>query len=370
MKTIAYLGMDVHKDTFNLCALDGTTGEILGETRCASDVKLVKKFIEKIASNHKGEIQVKAGYEAGCLGYSLHDLLEKQGIDCDILAPTTMYSSSKNKVVKNDRLDAKMIALNLANNTYKPVYIPDEEDICVKEYIRMMKDFKTSLKKIKQQVKAFLLRHGLVYDGKSSWTLAHLKWLKGLKLTGLLKETLEEYLLQYDVLTDKIERFSQRIEELSHERRYKKPVAQLRCLKGVDTTTAMMIHVEISDFTRFPNAKAFTAYLGLTPSEHSSGEKIYRNGITKQGNTTVRSTLVECANALVKGTIGIKSKRVKARQKGQASKVIAYADKATERLQRKYHRMMYQGKPRNVAITAIARELACFIWGIETKQID
>ena len=97
----------------------------------------------------------------------------------------------------------------------------------------------------------------------------------------------------------------------------------------------MMIHVEISDFTRFPNAKAFTAYLGLTPSEHSSGEKIYRNGITKQGNTTVRSTLVECANALVKGTIGIKSKRVKARQKGQASKVIAYADKATERLQRK-----------------------------------
>ena len=175
----------------------------------------------------------------------------------------------------------------------------------------------------------------MVYDGKSSWTLAHLKWLKGLKLTGLLKETLEEYLLQYDVLTDKIERFSQRIEELSHERRYKKPVAQLRCLKGVDTTTAMMIHVEISDFTRFPNAKAFTAYLGLTPSEHSSGEKIYRNGITKQGNTTVRSTLVECANALVKGTIGIKSKRVKARQKGQASKVIAYADKATERLQRK-----------------------------------
>lgn len=131
MKAIAYLGIDVHKNTFNLCALDGATGEILGETRCASDVKLVKKFLEKIARDHKGDIQFKVGYEAGCLGYSLHDLLEKQGIDCDILAPTTMYSSSKNKVMKNDRLDAKMIALNLINNTYKPVYVPDKEDICV-----------------------------------------------------------------------------------------------------------------------------------------------------------------------------------------------------------------------------------------------
>lgn len=132
----------------------------------------------------------------------------------------------------------------------------------------------------------------------------------------------------------------------------------------------MTVHVEISDFTRFSTAKTFTAYLGLTPSEHSSGEKISRNAITKQGNSIVRTTLVECVNGLVKGTIGIKSKRVKARQKGQESDVIAYADRAVERLQRKYHRMIYQGRPRNVAITAIARELACFIWGIETKQID
>lgn len=94
-----------------------------------------------------------------------------------------------------------------------------------------------------------------------------------------------------------------------------------------------------------------------------------RNSITKQGNSTVRSTLVECANALVKGSIGIKSKRVKARQKGQESKVIAYADQAVERLQRKYHRMIYQGKPRNVAVTAIGRELGCFIWGIEKQKI-
>lgn len=362
--------MDVHKETFNLCALHGLTGEILGETRCASDISLVKKFINQLKKRHGEDTAILTGYEAGCLGYSLYNQLKKNGIDCEILAPTTMYSSSKNKVVKNDRFDAKMIASNLANGTYKSVYVPQEDDVEVKEYVRMLSDFKTALKKVKQQIKALVLRHGYRYPGKSSWTLAYMKWLKNLDLQGVLKETLGEYLLQYDVLADKIERFTGRLEELSHRDSYEEPVAALRCLKGVDTTAAMTVHVEISDFTRFPTAKAFTAYLGLTPSEQSSGEKVSRNTITKQGNSTVRSTLVECANALVKGTIGIKSKRVKARQKGQKSEVVAYADRAVERLQRKFHRMIYQGRPRNVAITAIARELACFIWGIETKQMN
>lgn len=370
MKNIIYIGMDVHKETFNLCALHGLTGEILGETKCAADIYLVMKFVRKLKKRHGEDTAILAGYEAGCLGYSVYNQLKKQGVECDILAPTTMYSSTKNKMVKNDRSDARMIASNLGNGTYKSVYVPQEEDVEVKEYIRMVSDFKTSLKISKQQIKALVLRHGYKYPGKSSWTLAYMKWLKGLNFQGVLKETLDEYLLQYDVLADKIERFSGRLEELSHRDSYKEPVAALRCLKGVDTTSAMTVHVEISAFTRFPTAKAFTAYLGLTPSEQSSGEKISRSTITKQGNSTVRSTLVECANALVKGTIGIKSKRLKARQKDQKSEVIAYADRAVERLQRKYHRMIYQGKPRNVAITAVARELACFIWGIETQKID
>ncbi|MGM0110165.1 IS110 family transposase [Enterococcus sp. DIV0187] len=369
MQNIIYLGMDVHKETFNLCALHGFTGELLGETKCASDVSLVKKFIKKLKQRHGEDTKICAGYEAGCLGYSLYNQLKENGIDCEILAPTTMYSSSKNKVVKNDRFDAKMIALNLANGTYKSVYVPQEEDVEVKEYIRMLDDFKKALKKIKQQIKALVLRHGCKYPGKSSWTIAYMKWLKGLDFKGILKETLDEYLLQYDALSDKIERFVGRLEELSHRDSYEEPIAELRCLKGIDTSAAMTIHVEISDFSRFPTAKAFTAYLGLTPSEQSSGEKVSRSTITKQGNSTVRSTLIECANALVKGTIGIKSKRVKARQKGQKNDVITYSDRAVERLQRKYHRMIYQGRPRNVAITAVARELACFIWGIETQQM-
>lgn len=369
MENIIYIGMDVHKDSYSLCALDGMTGEILGETRCASDVVLVKKFVQNLKKRHGEDTKIVSGYEAGCLGYSLYKQLKQCGIECEILAPTTMYNSSKNKVVKNDRFDAKMIALNLANGTYKSVYVPKEDDVAVKEYIRMLNDFKKAFKKIKQQIKSFVLRHGYVYEGKSSWTIAYMNWLKSLDLQGLFKETLDEYLLQYDVLADKIERFNLKLEELSHKDDYEEPVAKLRCLKGIDTASAMTVHIEISDFTRFPTAKAFTAYLGLIPSEYSSGEKINRNSITKQGNSTVRTTLIECANSLVRGSVGIKPKRVKARQKGQASDVIAYADRAVERLQRKYHRMIYQGRPRNIAITAVARELACFIWGLETNKI-
>ena len=218
---------------------------------------------------------------------------------------------------------------------------------------------------IKKQINAFVLRHGFTYP-RSKWTIAHIKWLKQLVLSDILRETLNEMLLQYYDLNDRIERFDTRIDEFAHQERYVKQVQQMRCLKGVDTTVAMTVQVETSDFSRFPNANAYAAYLGLTPSDHSSGPHVRLGSITKQGNSTIRTTLVEAANALVRSNIGYKSKKLKARQKGMDSSIIAYADKAADRLGRKYRKMIRRGKPRNIAVTAVARELACFIWGIET----
>jgi len=315
------------------------------------------------------EVNVLTGYEAGCLGYSLYWQLTEKGIDCDILAPTTMKRSVKNVKIKNDRMDANNIATNLAHGTYKAVYVPNSNDVDVKEYIRMLGDFKDELKKTKQHINALLLRHGYQYTGKSKWIPGHLKWLKELEIRSMLREILDEYISHFESLTENIERYKHRLEELSQKELYKEKVGQLRSFKGIDTTAAMILHVEISDFNRFPNANAFTSYCGLTPGENSSGDKANRTSITKQGNSTVRKTLVECAQALVKGTIGVKSKRVKARQLGQDVKVIDYADKAVERLQKKYHRMMRGNKSRNVVITAVARELACFVWGMETGNI-
>ncbi|MEY8442831.1 transposase [Lactococcus ileimucosae] len=187
-------------------------------------------------------------------------------------------------------------------------------------------------------------------------------------MTPVLRETLDEYLLQYEYLTDKIERLKARIETFSHQERYKEAVGHLRTFKGIDTASAMTIQVEISDFTRFATAKAFCDYLGLTPSEQSSGGKVNMGGISKQGNSVVRTTLVECARALLKSSVG-KSKKLKGRQLGQPSDVIAYADRAVERMKRKFARLLYSGKARNKAITAIARELAYFIWGMSTGRI-
>lgn len=369
MSSIIYIGMDVHKKSFNLCAIDGHTGEILGETRCTSEAKNVSKFIECITENFDEEVFVKAGYEAGVLGYALYHSLVALGIHCDILAPTTMLRAAKNKVVKNDKQDARMIAQNLSSGTYKAIHVPDVEDVETKEYIRMVQSMKKSLKRIKQEIKALILRHGYFYDGKSTWTIAYIKWLKSLDMTAVLRETLAEYLLQYDYLIDKIERLTARIEGFSHQERYAQPVAHLRTFKGIDTLSAMTIQVEISDFTRFPTAKAFSAYLGLTPSEQSSGARNNFGGISKQGNSVVRTTLIEAARALLKSSVS-KSKALKARQAGQPSDIIAYANRAVERLKRKYGRLLYRGKAKNKAVTAIARELACFIWGMSTGKIE
>jgi len=360
--------MDVHKKSFNLCALEGTTGEILSETHCNAEAKNVAKFVSHVTEQMREECFVKVGYEAGCLGYALYHSLVGLGLHCDILAPTTMLRSAKNKVVKNDKLDARMIAQNLANGTYRAVHVPDSQDVETKEYIRMVQSRKKALKKIKQAIKALVLRHGYFYDGKSTWTLAYMKWLKSLKMTPILQETLSEYLIEYEALCDQIERFSTRVEQFSHEERYADAVAHLRTFKGIDTASAMTIQVEISDFNRFATAKAFCAYLGLTPSEQSSGGKVKLGGISKQGNSVVRTTLIECSRALVKSSVG-KSKALKARQVGQPSEIIAYADRGVERMKRKYHHMVYQGKAKNKAVIAIARELACFIWGMSTGKI-
>lgn len=370
MNSIIYLGMDVHKETYNLCAYNNETGEICGETKCKADIKLVIKFIENLKKTYGEDLVVKAGYEAGCLGYVPYHQLTKYGIDCDILAPTTMARSSKEKLNKNDKLDARNIATNLANGTYKSVYVPNDEDLAVKEYIRMLDDTKIARKKVKQHINSFVLRQGYKYEGKSKWTIAHLEWLKTLPIIGLLRETLDEYLSQYDDLCNRIDRYGDKLIELSHEESYEQSISHLRCFKGIDTTAAMTVHVEISDFTRFLNACAFASYLGLTPGESSSGSKTTYLSITKQGNTTVRNALVESAQALVKGTPGIKSKAVKARQKGQDIKVIDYADKAVDRLQRKYRKLINRGVHHNKAVVAVARELACFIWGMETGRIN
>jgi transposase len=236
----------------------------------------------------------------------------------------------------------------------------------------MRADQKKALKVVKQQILALILRHGYRFDGgKNYWTIKHVAWLKTLDLGGILQESLNEYLITYAYLTDKIDRLDKRIEEFADGESYREKVQKLVCLIGVKTLTALSVIVEIGDFNRFAKAEKLAAFLGLVPSEDSSGGKQSRGSITKAGNSHVRRLLVESAQSYTRGAVGYKSVDLKRRQKGNTPQVIAFADKANERLRRKFYRMtLKNGIQRNVAATAIARELACFMWGLMTDNIS
>lgn len=374
MKRILKIGMDVHSTNYTLCAMEPVIGEedrIFATIKVTPDYKNILMFIENLKQKlgMDNEYDIQCGYEAGCLGYSLYNQLTAAGVKCVILAPTTMLTQQGVRI-KTDMRDAHMIAQCLSYGGYHAVYIPTEDDDAVKEYLRMRNDHKIALKKIKQQINAFCLRHGFHYEG-TKWTGKHLKWIKKLEITNeLYRETLDEYMASYEEQEAKIERFDQRIEEISEQEKYQEKVKRLGCFLGIKTHTALSLIVETGDFERFAKGNEYAAYLGLAPGENSSSTNINRTGITKAGNSHLRQLLTESAGGICKGAVGHKSKELRARQNGNTADVIAYADRANTRLRSRYYKFIRHGKKRNVAVAAIARGLACFIWGMMTDHIE
>ena len=372
MNRIIKIGMDVHSTNYTLCAMEPTIGaedRIFGEIQGAPDYKEGLCFIEslKMKLGFFDDYSIECSYEAGCLGYTLYHQLTEAGIKCVILAPSTMLTQQGQRI-KTDRRDARLIAQCLCYGGYHPVYIPTGEDDAVKEYVRMRDDHKLALKKLKQQINAFVLRHGHQYAG-TKWTIKHLIWLNKLELDPMYRETLNEYITSYEEQEAKIERYDKRIEEIAVEARYKDKAEKLGCFLGIRTHTALSLIVETGDFKRFAKGNTYAAFLGLAPGEHSSSTSINRLGISKAGNAHLRCLLIEAAKSICKGAIGHKSKELRSRQNGQSAEVIAYADKANTRLRSKYYRMIRHGKKKNVSVAAVARELACFIWGMMTGNI-
>ena len=368
MTSIIYVGMDVHTTNYTLCCYSFENDQVFAVTQMEPDYKNILKYLERMRKNYE-DVHFLCGYEAGSLGYSLYNQLIWSDVDCVILAPSTMPKTVK-KEVKTDKRDAAKIAKCLAYNTYSQVYVPTEEDNAVREYIRMRNDEKDTLKRIKQRILSFCNRHGKHFtEGKNHWTQKHITWLKNLDFSNaILQETFQEQLITFHQVSDRVEQCDKRIEDLASRDNYVANVKKLTCFIGIKTHTALSVLVETGDFKRFAKAENYAAYLGLVPGENSSGNSIQRTGITKTGNSHIRKLLVESAQSYSRGTIGKKSKALLSRQFGNEPKVIAYADKANERLKRKCYRIMFKSK-RNIAVTAVARELACFIWGMMTDNV-
>ena len=277
------------------------------EIEVKPDYQDVLKYINRVKSQRGKEAEIMCGYEAGCLGYSLYHQLTYHGVDCVILAPSTM-PVTPGKKIKTDRMDARRISKCLAYHTYSAVYVPTAEDDAVKEYIRMRDDENNALKRIKQQTIALCTRHGKQYYGKTYWTKRHLDWLGSLDFgNGVLNEVLQEYLVLYYQAQEKVDVYDKRIEEVSQSGKYREPVEKLGCFIGIKNHTALAFCCEVGDFQRFPSAQQFASYLGLVPGENSSGEKQQHTSITKAGNSHLRRLLIEAAQQYGRGTVGKKS---------------------------------------------------------------
>ena len=375
MSSIIYVGMDVHTTNFTFCCYELGKDKSFGRNQVQNaDYKSVISYLNKIKiGRNEDDIHFVCGYEAGCFGYSLYNQIMTADtdldIECRIVAPSTL-SVQNGKRVKTDKRDAEIIARNMCYNSCKYVHVPTAEDNAVKEYIRMRDDEKLRLKSIKQQIIAFCTRLGKQFsETKCYWTKKHREWLKKLDFgNALLRDTLDEYLISLSQSEEKMARYDAKIEEMAAGERYAEKVNKLCCIKGISTHTALSLLAEISDFNRFSNANKFAAYLGLAPGEHSSGDHVVHTSITKAGNSHLRRLLVECSQGYGRGSKSQKSKVLKARHATVDSKVSAYADKARIRMMSKFTRIE-QKSGYNIAKVAIAREMACFVWGLMTDNI-
>jgi len=359
-KSIKYVGLDVHKDSITIAIADeGRDGNVRVYGKIANNNDQIDKVMRKLMSQSS---TLRCVYEAGPCGYPLYRHLKSKGIDCIVAAPALIPRKGGDRV-KNDRRDAtKLAALHRAGEL-TAVYVPDQHDEALRDLVRARADVQKALRAVKQQINAFLLRHAITYQGKTKWCKAHLNWLENIKMSHPAQQVaLTEYLDTMATTEARVRRISQQIEEFSQNWRLGPVVDALQCLRGISLISAVTVVAELGDLTRFDHPAQLMGYLGLLPSEHSSGPKIKKGGITKAGNTHARKTLIESAQAY--RLPARRSKTIRKRQNDKPDDIVAISWRAQLRLCHRYRSMIARGKKHNVVITAIARELVGFIWAI------
>jgi transposase len=262
--------------------------------------------------------------------------------------------------VKTNRRDARKLAELGRAGLLTAVQPPTPDDEAVRDLARARDDAREDLQRCRHRLGKLLLRRGRHFTGRN-WTRAHRAWIHSLTWTHVAERTVvDDYLLAIDHTEARLLELDARLAELAEREPYREPVGWLRCFRGIDTLTAMLILAELHDFRRFTSARALMAYLGLVPSEDSSGEKHRRGRITRTGNALVRRLLVETAwHYQHRPSVG---RALARRRKGQPGRVIAVADKAQQRLCRRFRKLAAEHKPAPKIAVAIARELAGFLW--------
>ena len=362
-KSIMFVGLDVHKNSIEIAfAEGGRDDEVRSYGKIDSTLEALDKVIRKLVS--KG-CELNFAYEAGPCGYEIYRHLNSKGFDCTVVAPSLIPRQSGNRI-KNDRRDAQMLARLYRAGELTKTYVPCVEDEAMRDLTRAREDAKGLEKRAKQRILAFLLRQGYRYSGRSPWSGAHFRWISTLKMPHPAQQiVLQEYLDTLSECRQRVERLTEQIQALLPQWRMY-PVAQaLQSLRGVSLIVATTTVAEIGDLTRFESPVELMSYLGLVPSEHSSGEKTRRGSITKTGNGHVRRVLIEAAWAYrLPARVSLKLQK---RQEGLPQNICAISWKAQLRLCTRYKRLLAKGKANQLVTTAIARELCAFMWAIASE---
>jgi transposase len=358
--SVAYIGLDTSKLRNAVAIAEAGRG---GELRYLGEIDntptATGKLVRKLASKHAA---LMFCYEAGPTGYGLYRQITSLGHDCIVVAPS-LIPQKPGARVKTNRRDALSLARQLRAGDLTAVWVPDPHHEAVRDLTRARGAAVQDLRAKRQQVAALLLRLGQSYPGKTAWGKAHMTWLAGRKVEHVEQRiALEELLHSVRQATDRIARLEQAIRVAVPDWSLAPTATALMALRGIDFIAATALLAEIGDLTRFRSPRELMAWLGMVPSENSTGARVRRGAITKTGNRRARRMLVECAWSYRHPPRVGRDKLAKIEAAPPAVRDIAW--RAQSRLSARYRALRRAGKLDTVAITAVARELAAFIWAV------
>jgi transposase len=350
------VGLDTSKKSIQVAMLLPGRREAV-EWELANEPAAVKRLAKRLLREAVGELRVC--YEAGPCGYTLQRQLRAANVDSIVVAPS-LVPVKPGERIKTNRRDARKLAQALRADGLTEVHPPTPEEEAVRDLSRCREDAREDLLRARHRLGKMLLRRGLVNCGKA-WTQAHRHWLRSLSFEHEAdRAVFGDYLQAIEHLEERLRGLDEKLVTVSEKDPYREPVGWLRCFRGIDTLTAMTLVAELHDFRRFESPRGLMAFLGLVPSENSTGDKHRRGPITKAGNTHARRVLIE-ASWHYRHRPGV-SKQLRKRREGQPGWVIGLADRAQLRLHKRFWKLALHGKSSNKAVTAVARELAGFVW--------
>jgi transposase len=363
----AYVGLDVHKETIAVAVAEPGRGEPIYRGEIANTPTKVAKLIAKLSEVYEGGLLLFC-YEAGPCGYGLYRQLIASGHDCEVVAPSQIPKKAGERI-KTDRRDALKLARLLRSGDLTAVWVPDQEQERMRDLSRARDDLKAQERKARQQLNAFLLRHGYHWPkGKSRWTPAHEHWLAGLKLDDPWQQVvLQTYIDAERAAGERVAQLSDQLMRALPAWSLAPVVDSLVALRGIDKLAAIVLLAELGDISRFDSPRQLMAFLGLVPSEHSSGGRRRQGAITLTGNRHARRMLVESAWSYRFPARQTRHLKAKASNASAQAKQIAW--KAQVRLCGRYRTLTRAGKNTKLVCVAIARELAGFLWDIVRQEM-